>query len=82
VNEVAIRLHVEPSEDGGFVATSPDVQGLVAEGRTVAECARLAADLARAIAESCIAHGDPLPEVFRRGPQDGQFELTVPVQVA
>jgi hypothetical protein len=33
MNEATIRLHVEPLEEGGFVATSLDVQGLVAEAR-------------------------------------------------
>lgn len=38
MSEVLIRLRVEPLEGGGgYVATSPDVPGLVAEGRTLAE---------------------------------------------
>jgi antitoxin HicB len=53
MDEVIIRLHIEPLEDGGFVATSPDVPGLVAEGRSVTEAA-----------ETCIEHGDPLPEAL------------------
>jgi len=42
MNEVAIRLHVEPLEEGGFLATSPDVPGLVAEGRSVSEAVEIA----------------------------------------
>ena len=30
MDEVTIRLHIEPLEEGGYVATSPDVPGLVA----------------------------------------------------
>ena len=52
MNESAIRLHIEPLDEGGFLATSPDVPGLVAEGRSVAEAAEIAQGLARKIAES------------------------------
>ena len=48
-------------DEGGFLATSPDVPGLVAEGRSVTEAAEIAQGLVRKIAESCLAHGDPLP---------------------
>ena len=61
MDEVTIRLHIEPLSEGGFVATSPDVPGLVAEGRSVTEATEIAQGLARKIAESCIKHGDPLP---------------------
>lgn len=81
MNEVVIRLHIEPLEEGGFVATSPDVQGLVAEGRTQTECVQIAQDVARKIAESCMEHGDPLPEVFRKVGAT-VLDLTVPVQIA
>lgn len=61
MDEVAIRIHIEPLEEGGFVATSSDVPGLVAEGRSIVEAVEIAQGLARKIAESCIEHGDPLP---------------------
>ena len=61
MNEATIRLHVEKLAGGRFLATSADVPGLVAEGRSIAEAAEIAQGLARKIAESCIEHGDPLP---------------------
>ena len=61
MNETSIRLHIEPLDEGGFLATSPDVPGLVAEGRSITETVEIAQGLARKIAESCIEHGDPLP---------------------
>ena len=61
MNETSIRLHIEPLEGSGFLATSPDVPGLVAEGRSITEAAEIAQGLARKIAESCIEHGDPIP---------------------
>jgi antitoxin HicB len=61
MDEVTIRLHIEPQEEGDCVATSPDVPGLVAEGRIVTEATEIAQGLARKIAESRLQHGDPLP---------------------
>jgi len=80
--EVAIRLHVEAVGEGVFVATSPDVPGLVAEGRSITETVEIAQGLARRIAESCLEHGDPLPpalEPLRKSPE--AMDLTVPVGV-
>jgi len=77
--EAIIKLEIEPLEEGGFVATSPDVPGLVAQGRTIEETVEIARDVARKIAESCIEHGDPLPEVFRRPtPQKIIIETPIP----
>ena len=80
VDEVAIRLHIETLAEGGYVATSPDVPGLVAEGRSITEAVEIAQGLARKIVESCLDHGDPLPLAFaktRRAPR----ELVVPVGI-
>jgi len=82
MSEVTIRLEIEPLEEGGFVATSPDVPGLVAEGRTVTECAEIAQGLARKIVESCLEHGDPLPAVFEKTGALSPLVLTVPVLVS
>ena len=80
VDEVTIRLHIEPLEEGGYVATSPDVPGLVAEGRSVTETVEIAQGLTRKIVESCLEHGDPLPPAltkFHRAP----LNLRIPVGV-
>lgn len=80
--EVAIRLHVEPLEEGGYLATSPDVPGLVAEGRSIAEAVEIAQGLTRRIVDSCIEHGDPIPEALLRLPAAGvAIDLTVPVGI-
>jgi antitoxin HicB len=81
VSEATIRLHIEPLDEGGFVATSPDVPGLVAEGRSLVEVAEIARDVARAIAESCREHGDPLPPALTTFDGSKPFELTIPVGV-
>jgi predicted RNase H-like HicB family nuclease len=61
MQETTIQLLVEVLDEGGYVATSPDVPGLVAQGRTLVETVEIAQGLTRKIAESCIEHGDPLP---------------------
>lgn len=82
MNEVTIRLHIEPLEEGGYVATSPDVPGLVAEGRSIVETVEIAQGLARKIAESCLDHGDPLPPALAGlNPPDQSIELLIPVGV-
>jgi predicted RNase H-like HicB family nuclease len=84
MDEVAIRLHVEPLEEGGYVATSPDVPGLVAEGRSLTEVAEIAQGLARKIVESCLDHGDPVPPALSTlVPSDPKqsVELLIPVGV-
>jgi len=79
--EVAIRLHIEPLEEGGYVATSPDVPGLVAEGQSMIEVAEIAQGLARAIAESCLEHGDPLPPALSEVVRGSAIDLVIPVGI-
>ena len=81
MNEVAIRLEIEPLEEGGYVATSPDVPGLVAEGRTLVEVAEIAQKLARQIVEVCIEYGDPIPPIFQDNAGLRPTELTIPVGI-
>jgi predicted RNase H-like HicB family nuclease len=81
VEEVAIRVRVERLKDGRYLGTSPDVSGLVAEGRSVAEAVEIAQGLARKIVESCLEHGDPVPPIFRNKHRPNQ-EFRVPVSVS
>ncbi|MBI5788995.1 MAG: N-acetylmuramoyl-L-alanine amidase [Candidatus Schekmanbacteria bacterium] len=60
--EYLIPIKLEPLEEGGYLATSRVLQGLIAQGRTVAETMEIAQDVARKLIESCLDHGDPLPE--------------------
>jgi antitoxin HicB len=64
--EVFVSITVEPLEEGGYLATSDDLQGLVAQGRTAAETMEIAQDVARRLIESCLEHNDPLPPKIRR----------------
>ena len=82
MDEVAIRLHIKLLKEGGYIATSPDVPGLIAEGRSVTEAVEIAQGLARKIAESCIEHGDPLPPALKSlKKKPAALDLLVPVGV-
>ena len=50
--ERIIRLHITKLPEGVYLATSDDVQGLVAQGRTVAETVDIARDVARKLLEA------------------------------
>lgn len=82
MSETAIRLHVEPLEEGGYLGTSPDVPGLIAEGRTMAEVVEIAQDVARVILECCLTHGDPVPPALATGVlPEISLDLVVPVSI-
>jgi len=49
--EKLIRLHIEKLPEGVFLATSEDVPGLIAQGRTIAETIEIARDVARKLFE-------------------------------
>ncbi len=50
--ERIIHLHIERLPEGVYLATSDDVQGLVAQGRTVTETVEIARDVARKLLEA------------------------------
>ena len=80
MKEVKIRLHIQKVEDGFYCATSKDVPGLVAQGRTIEETVEIARDVARKIVEVCQQHGDPLPPIFQTE-LEKEAEFTVPLEV-
>jgi predicted RNase H-like HicB family nuclease len=52
MSESCLILHLEQLPEGGYLATSDAIQGLVAQGRTVAETLEIARDVARRLLES------------------------------
>lgn len=50
--EHVIQLHIERLPEGVYLATSDEVQGLVAQGRTIQETIEIARDLARKLIEA------------------------------
>lgn len=47
MQEVLLNLHVEALDEGGYLATSSELPGLLAQGRTIAETVEIAQDVAR-----------------------------------
>jgi antitoxin HicB len=66
MNNLVLDIKIEPLEDGGYLALSDDLPGLLAEGRTYQETLEIAQDVARKIIESYLEHNDVLPEKIRK----------------
>ena len=68
MKETMISIKIENLDEGGYLATSDTLQGLIAQGRTIAETIEIAQDVAKKLIESYIEHGDPLPfEIKEKG---------------
>ena len=50
--ELAIQVQIEELPEGLFLATSEELSGLVAQGRTVAEALEIARDVTRRLLEA------------------------------
>lgn len=50
--EQLINLHIEKLPEGVYLATSSDMPGLVAQGRTINETVEIARDVAKKLLES------------------------------
>lgn len=62
--EHIIQLHIEKLPEGVYLATSDEVQGLVAQGRTIQETIEIARDVAKKLIEAQMdASSAPLPPV-------------------
>ena len=68
--EHIVTLHIEKLPEGVYLATSDDVQGLIAQGRTIQETLEIARDVAKKILEarsvSDEATASRLPEACER----------------
>jgi len=82
MSECLIPISIESLEEGGYLATSSLLQGLIAQGRTIAETLEIAEDVARKIIESHIEHDDPLPKgIALKLPSHKKFNLKIPVPI-
>ena len=75
--EYSIHLSIAKVENGEYLATSDDLPGLVAQGRTITETMEIAQDVARKLVESYRDHGDPLPGRMKR--IAASFEVDLPL---
>ena len=80
MSELILSISIEPLEEGGYLATSDDLQGLIAQGRTMAETLEIAQDVARKLIESYLEHGDPLPpKIATALSQPQRTRINIPV---
>ncbi len=77
MSEVCMKLHIESLDEGGYVATSPDLPGLVVQGRTMSETIEIAHDVARKLIESYQEHGDPLPSRLKEAKKTLNIDIAV-----
>ncbi len=75
-----IQIKIEKLEEGGYLATSDTLQGLIAQGRTIAETIEIAQDVAKKLIESYIEHGDKLPFEIKET-KSLVFTTSVPVSI-
>jgi antitoxin HicB len=73
--------HVRPltaDEGGGYLITFPDLPGCMADGETLPQARKEAADAVRGYLASCRAHGDTVPTPGSGGPASGKFLVRLP----
>lgn len=80
--EVVLDIKLAALEEGGFLATSRDLPGLVVQGRTRAETMELAQANARILMEVYLSEKLPLPPALRRALKRKPKDLTMPLPVA
>ena len=80
MTEYLIPISIEPLEEGGYLATSSQLQGLIAQGRTIAETIEIAEDVARKMIESRIEHNEPIPKslISAQSP-NFKFDTKIPI---
>lgn len=61
MNEVVFSVHIKRISKSYYLATSRDLPGLVAQGRTINETLEIARDVARKLIESYQEHEGKLP---------------------
>jgi len=69
--EHIVNIHIEKLPEGVYLATSEDVPGLVAQGRTITETLEIARDVAKKLIE---AQGDRAARVGGLAPARESFD--------
>jgi antitoxin HicB len=80
MKEILLAIQLEALPEGGFLATSDELPGLVAQGRTAAEALEIAQDVARKLIQSYEEHGDELPPALLDAhPISGKVRIPVSI---
>lgn len=69
--EKIVKIKIEKLPEGVYLATSDEIQGLVAQGRTVSETIEIARDVAKKLLEDRYKDSDLKDEQFEI---EGPFE--------
>ena len=77
-----LNVKVEALDEGGFLATSPDLPGLVVQGRTRTETMELAQANARILMEVYLSEKLPLPPALRRVFKRKTKTLNLPLPIS
>jgi predicted RNase H-like HicB family nuclease len=80
MKEAVIGITIKALPEGVYLATSTDLPGLLAQGRTIAETIEIAQDVASKLVESYLEHGEALPPALHAVPARG-FRTKIPVSV-
>lgn len=73
--EQILQLHIEQLPEGVYLATSDDVPGLVAQGRTIQETLEIARDVAKKLLEARAERaGTKRPGKIRLAPVKRRFD--------
>jgi predicted RNase H-like HicB family nuclease len=59
--EKVVNLHIEKLPEGFYLATSENLQGLIAQGRTISETLEIARDVAKKLLEAHESQINELP---------------------
>ena len=62
--EGTIQIHIEKLPEGLYLATSDDIQGLVAQGRTITETLEIARDVVKKLIETQTENGGNVRETW------------------
>lgn len=81
MQDVTYTLHVEPAQEGGFVAYFPALPGCHTQGETFDEVLAMAKDVLVGYLETLREHGDTVPQEWPRPVQSG-FEFPFRVSLA
>ena len=80
MKEILLAIQIEALPEGGFLATSEELPGLVAQGRTATEALEIAQDVARKLIQSYEEHGDELPPALQTArPVSGDIRIPVSI---
>ena len=75
---VTLPIEIEPTETGGFLATSPVLPGFLVEGETIEEVYREAPVVAHALLEAYRQASAPLPSELAQVADHLTISILVP----